>query len=44
MICMAGNEKGKNEHRIELVRDHTLLYNPRVGLPEHKDAQLTLNT
>ena len=33
--------KEKNEHLIQLVRDHTLLYNPRV--PEHKDAQITLN-
>ena len=30
--------KEKNEYLIELVQDHTLLYNPRV--PEHKDAQL----
>ena len=34
--------KEKTEHLIELVRDHPLLYNPRV--PEHKDAQLTFNT
>ena len=34
--------KEKNEHLIELVWDHTLLYKP--GVPEHKDGQLTLNT
>ena len=34
--------KKKTEHLIELVRDHTLLYNPRVS--EHKDGQLTFNT
>ena len=47
MICMArkcqkAKYQRKNEHLIELVRDHTLLYNLRVS--DHKDAQLTFNT
>ena len=48
VICMARKcqkakyQRKKNEHLIELVPDHTLLYNPRVS--EHKDAQLTFNT
>ena len=33
---------GKTEQLIELVREHTHLYNPR--LPEHMDAQLIHNT
>ena len=48
VICMvrkcrkAKYHRKKTEHLIELVRDYTLLYNPRV--PEHNDAQLTFNT
>ena len=47
LICLARKcqkanyQRKKYEHLIKLVRGHTL-YNPRV--PEHKDAQLTLNT
>ena len=33
--------KKKTGDLIELVRDHSLLYNPSV--PEHKDVQLTFN-